>query len=129
MDGVIQAKSSHRGCITRLFIHYKLLKIPGLRECILPFCMGEVWVTTACLALIEAATSDYNSSGAWHRKGVLSSSGTSLARVKSHILSDSQGSETDVPHAYIWSLQLVPKSKGGCSRFHSSYFVFVVIVI
>ncbi|KAK7376565.1 hypothetical protein VNO78_34508 [Psophocarpus tetragonolobus] len=27
---VIQAKSSHRGCITRLFIHYKLLKIPGI---------------------------------------------------------------------------------------------------
>ncbi|KAK7401232.1 hypothetical protein VNO78_12556 [Psophocarpus tetragonolobus] len=117
--------------------------------------MGEVWVTTACLALIEAATSDYNSSGAWHRKGVLSSSGTSLARVKfmrlacligpitefphplSRVkqqadyrllyqiadsliwlgipvtyLSDSQGSETDVPHAYIWSLHLVPKSKG-----------------
>ncbi|KAK7395836.1 hypothetical protein VNO78_16407 [Psophocarpus tetragonolobus] len=26
-------------------------------------------------------------------------------------LSDSQGFETDVPHAYIWSLHLVPKSK------------------
>ncbi|KAK7376562.1 hypothetical protein VNO78_34505 [Psophocarpus tetragonolobus] len=98
----------------------------ALRERILPFCMGEVWVTTACLALIEATTFDYNSSGAWHRKGVLSSSGTSLARVKLlyqitdsliwlgipvTYLSDSRGYEIDVPHAYIWSLHLIPKSK------------------
>lgn len=44
-------------------------------------------------------------------------------------LSGSQGSETDVPHAYIWSPHLVPKPKGGFSRFHSSHFVYVVIVI
>ncbi|KAK7376561.1 hypothetical protein VNO78_34507 [Psophocarpus tetragonolobus] len=54
----------------------------ALREHILPFCMGEVWVITACLALIKATTFDYNSSGAEHRKGVLLSSGISLARVK-----------------------------------------------
>lgn len=44
-------------------------------------------------------------------------------------LSGSQGSETDVPHAYIWSPHLVPKPKGGFSRSHSSNFVSVVIVI
>ncbi|KAH1103796.1 hypothetical protein GYH30_037617 [Glycine max] len=32
----------------------------ALHERILPFCMREVWVTTACLALIEATTSNYN---------------------------------------------------------------------
>nr|KYP39950.1 Trafficking protein particle complex subunit 10 [Cajanus cajan] len=31
----------------------------ALHERILPFCMREVWVTTACLALIEATTSNY----------------------------------------------------------------------
>ncbi|KAK7395835.1 hypothetical protein VNO78_16406 [Psophocarpus tetragonolobus] len=30
IEAVIQAKSSHQGCIMRLFIHYKLLKIRGI---------------------------------------------------------------------------------------------------
>ncbi|XP_004487746.1 trafficking protein particle complex II-specific subunit 130 homolog [Cicer arietinum] len=32
----------------------------ALHERILPFCMREVWVITACLALIEATTSNYS---------------------------------------------------------------------
>lgn len=44
-------------------------------------------------------------------------------------LSGSQGSETEIPHAYIWSPHLVPKPKGGCSRSHSSHFFFYSIVI
>ncbi|XP_058779898.1 trafficking protein particle complex II-specific subunit 130 homolog isoform X1 [Vicia villosa] len=32
----------------------------ALNERILPFCMREVWVVTACLALIEATTSNYS---------------------------------------------------------------------
>ncbi|XP_057450718.1 trafficking protein particle complex II-specific subunit 130 homolog isoform X2 [Lotus japonicus] len=32
----------------------------ALHERILPFCMREVWVITACLALVEATTSNYN---------------------------------------------------------------------
>lgn len=42
-------------------------------------------------------------------------------------LSGSQGSDTDIPHAYIWSPHLVPKPKG-CFRSLSSHFVFVAIV-
>jgi len=44
-------------------------------------------------------------------------------------LSGSQGSETEIPHAYIWSPHLVPKPKGVCSRSRTSHFVFIVIVI
>ncbi|KAK7376018.1 hypothetical protein VNO78_34253 [Psophocarpus tetragonolobus] len=61
---VIQAKSSHRCCITRLYAAYSFIisfaKSLALREHILPFCMGEVWVTAACLALVETTTSNYN---------------------------------------------------------------------
>ncbi|WVZ16262.1 hypothetical protein V8G54_009244 [Vigna mungo] len=39
------------------------------------------------------------------------------------------GSETEIPHAYIWSPHLVPKPKGGCSRSQSSHFVSVVIFV
>jgi hypothetical protein len=42
-------------------------------------------------------------------------------------LSGSQGSETDIPHAYIWSPHLVPKPKGGYFQSKYSYCVFVVI--
>lgn len=35
-------------------------KALALRESILPFCMREVWVITACLALINATASQYN---------------------------------------------------------------------
>lgn len=34
-------------------------------------------------------------------------------------LSGSQGSESDIPHGYIWSPHLVPKPKGGCLLFQS----------
>jgi len=44
-------------------------------------------------------------------------------------LSGSQGSETEIPHAYIWSPHLVPKPKGGSTRSQSSHFVSVVIVM
>lgn len=33
-------------------------------------------------------------------------------------LSGSQGSDTDIPHGYIWSPHLVPKPKGGCFWFN-----------
>ena len=33
-------------------------------------------------------------------------------------LSGSQGSESDIPHGYIWSPLLVPKPKGTC---HTKY--------
>ena len=39
-------------------------------------------------------------------------------------LSGSQGSESDIPHGYIWSPHLVPKPKGTC---HNSFLVNEII--
>ncbi|KAK8527375.1 hypothetical protein V6N12_054589 [Hibiscus sabdariffa] len=39
-------------------------KALGLHESILPFCMREVWVITACLAVVNATNSQYNEGNA-----------------------------------------------------------------
>lgn len=42
-------------------------------------------------------------------------------------LSGSQGSDTDVPHGYIWSPHLVPKPKGGLRLLIASLVLNLVI--
>lgn len=42
-------------------------------------------------------------------------------------LSGSQGSDSDIPHGYIWSPHLVPKPKGGCFWIQSCFILLPII--